>query len=101
MGANFDLIKYGGFKNDYQATFTKDEGKSGVSSQVDPWGTLAKAAGGAKPPPDAPDMTDDVIRQRRAAEMNRLMLGYGRKSTFTEGGMGDLRLGTKSLTGGT
>lgn len=69
------------------------------ASRVDTPG-LYEASGGVKPPDDPPDATDAVIRQRRAAEMNRLMLGFGRNSTFTEGGMGDLRLGRKSLTGG-
>jgi hypothetical protein len=97
MGANFDLVKWGGYKNDYQPNLKG----TGYTNEVDPYGNLKKAAGGTAAPGDAPDATDEVVRQRQAAEMTRLMLGFGRKSTFSEGGMGDLRLSNKSLTGGT
>jgi hypothetical protein len=74
-------------------------GQGNAQSAVDPWGNLAVAAGGAKPPPDSPEFTDAVVRQRRASEMNRLMLGVGRSSTFSQGGMGSLNLGTTKLGG--
>lgn len=49
----------------------------------------------------APDITDDLVRRRRAAMATQLMLGQGRKSTFATGELGNLNLGTMSLTGGT
>lgn len=74
-------------------------GKGDTTSSADPFGNLQAAAGGHKAPADSPEITDEVVRKRRAAEMTRLMLGVGRKSTFSEGGMGNLNLGQKMLGG--
>ncbi len=52
------------------------------------------------PPPDSPDITDKLVRQRRAAAASQLMLGRGRAQSFSQGDMGDLNLGQKKLLGG-
>lgn len=75
-------------------------GNGDASSSADPWGNLKTAAGGTPAPPDSPDVTDQAIRQKQASEMTRLMLGVGRRSSFSQGGMGDLNLGQKSLIAG-
>ena len=101
MGAKTDWKPNAGANRYWNADGTYDPtGHGNLNSSADPWGNLNQAAGGAPPPPDQPDLTDQLIRQRRASEMTRLMLGVGRRSTFSQGGMGDLNLGTKSLTGG-
>lgn len=51
-------------------------------------------------PPPAPDLTDDLVRQARRAELARLMAGRGRKSTFLGSQTADSpALGKTSLGG--
>lgn len=83
------------FKNFMKA---QTSGAVDIEKMQNDWQHAGELSGIAAKP--TPDLTDEVVRQRRAAEMTRLMLGVGRSSTFTQGGMGDLRLGTKSLVGG-
>ncbi len=66
----------------------------------DPYGYLKGAAGGEKPPPDSPDVTDQLVRQKQAAAASQLMLGRGRAQSFSQGDMGDLNIGQKKLLGG-
>lgn len=93
--ANPEANRYWNADGTYDPT-----GKGNLNSSADPWGNLNAAAGGTPPPPDSPDITDQLIRQKRASEMTRLMLGVGRRSTFSQGGMGDLQLGQTSLVAG-
>jgi hypothetical protein len=55
---------------------------------------------GIKPPPDAPDAADEMLRKRRAAEATSLMLGRGRKDTMRPSTFGDMAIGKSKLYGG-
>jgi hypothetical protein len=55
---------------------------------------------GIKPPPDAPDAADELLRKRRAAEATSLMLGRGRKDTMRPSTFGDMAIGKSKLYGG-
>ncbi len=66
-----------------------------------PTGALTDIGFANTPPGDPPTELDDEVRRRRAMEMNRLMLGFGRRSmfSFSEGDSGTPLLSRKSLTG--
>lgn len=96
---NPEIARYWNDDGSYVPNATNTNYGSATSS-IDASGALTAAAGGTPPPPDAPDVTDQLIRQKQASEMTRLMLGVGRRSSFSQGGMGDLNLGTKQLTPG-
>lgn len=56
---------------------------------------------GIAPPPDSPDITDELLRKRRAAEATNLMLGRGRKDTMRSSNFGDMSIPkTKTYGGG-
>ena len=53
------------------------------------------------PPPETPSLTDNLLRQRRAAEFSRLTTGRGRTSSFLGGGdYTDAKKRSMSLLGG-
>jgi hypothetical protein len=55
-----------------------------------------------KPPPDPPDITDTLVRQRRASVATQLLLSRarGRAGTMEPAGFGDLQAGKNKLYGG-
>lgn len=52
------------------------------------------------PPPDAPDVTDELVRKRRAAQASQLLLGRGRASTMLQSNFGDLQVANQRLLNG-
>lgn len=65
------------------------DGNGDAKSSNDPFGNLQSATdagpnqgGDAPPPGDAPDITDKLIRAKRAAAANAALTGQGRASTM-------------------
>lgn len=87
---------------DWWKAYPEDMGLSAGQVRYKMNGGVDVAKAFPKPPPNAPDLTDDVLRQAKAAQLNFQLQKRGRSSSFNQGGLGDPSLapvGTKSLLG--
>lgn len=105
--AGFGVATGGLSEIGYGIAAATGNGRADSSAKVDkttatgtPTGSLNNFGFSVMPPADPPDLTDQLVKQRRATALTSLLGSSSRSQSFLGGGSGSGSLGGGSILGG-